>query len=641
MSLSREELEQRLEVAVAAAGAAAALLQSEFHRPGGPRGGGSHAEVDDEAEAVIVRLLGTHFPGEAYLGEELHDLILGGPPRRGPRGRVWIVDPNDGTSPFLKGFRGSAVAIALVEEGLPVLGVVHAWDGPTPAGDLFSWHQGGSLRRNGRVVQRTWPEAPARGQFALISHEADRKNSLANAETVAPLRFLALPSIAWRMALVAAGEGEVAVSLGGPVSWDLAAGHALILGAGGVLLDRAGRPLRYDERGQCRAGGGIFAGAPALVLDFARRDWGRVLEPKPLSPGLVFPQPRRPRPERGRLARAQGCLLGQLAGDALGSQVEFLGRAEIAARHPAGVREMADGGAWGTLAGQPTDDSEMALHLARCLVREGRFEAAAVRRAYEEWAGSRPFDMGRTVANGLAGRPDADSQANGALMRISPLGIFGALRDDTSLATCAEAEAALTHPHPLCRQVSSLFVRALALAVREGPAPADLHRQVQAWAEKEGLRPELLTSLAAAAGGEPVVLDARGRRGWVLLAWQNAWWQLLHASGLEEGLVDTVGRGGDTDTNAAIAGALLGAVHGVSAVPVRWRLAILACRPLAGLSGVDRPRPPACWPVDALVLAEQLLVAEGAGSERSFAAGVQAEGLASWNTRTVPQRKEP
>lgn len=59
------------------------------------------------------------------------------------------------------------------------------------------------------------------------------------------------------------------------------------------------------------------------------------------------------------LLRAQGCLLGQLAGDALGGLVEFQSPQEIRRRHPNRVRELADGGTWGTLAGQPTDDSEI------------------------------------------------------------------------------------------------------------------------------------------------------------------------------------------------------------------------------------------------------------------------------------------
>ena len=58
--------------------------------------------------------------------------------------------------------------------------------------------------------------------------------------------------------------------------------------------------------------------------------------------------------EAGVLSRAQGCLLGQLAGDALGSLVEFQTPEQIRREYPGGVRELADGGTWNTIAGQPT-----------------------------------------------------------------------------------------------------------------------------------------------------------------------------------------------------------------------------------------------------------------------------------------------
>jgi hypothetical protein len=96
--------------------------------------------------------------------------------------------------------------------------------------------------------------------------------------------------------------------------------------------------------------------------------------------------------------------------------------------------------------------------------------------------------------------------------------------------------------------------------------------------------------------------------GWVLIALQNAFYQLLHAVNLEEGVVDTVMRGGDTDTNGAIAGALLGAVYGRRAVPSRWIATLLSCRTLTG-SGTEHPQPPEFWPVDVMELAEALLFA--------------------------------
>ena len=97
------------------------------------------------------------------------------------------------------------------------------------------------------------------------------------------------------------------------------------------------------------------------------------------------------------------------------------------------------------------------------------------------------------------------------------------------------------------------------------------------------------------------------QQGWVLIAFRNALWQLLHAPNLEEGVVDTVMRGGDTDTNAAIVGALLGAVYGRNAIPNQWLQHLLNCRPLLGQPHVLRPRPECFWPVDALQLAERLV----------------------------------
>ena len=96
-----------------------------------------------------------------------------------------------------------------------------------------------------------------------------------------------------------------------------------------------------------------------------------------------------------KLERAQGCLLGQLAGDALGSLVECQTPEQIRRKYPNGVRELADGGTWSTIAGQPTDDSEMALLLARMLADQGRYDPGEARKAYLFWLDSGPFDCGR------------------------------------------------------------------------------------------------------------------------------------------------------------------------------------------------------------------------------------------------------
>ena len=308
-----------------------------------------------------------------------------------------------------------------------------------------------------------------------------------------------------------------------------------------------------------------------------------------------------------RLHRAQGCLLGQLAGDALGSLVEFQSPEEIRREHPNGVRDLVDGGVYNTIAGQPTDDSEMALTLARTLVKQGRFDSEAVRNAYISWLDSAPFDRGLTVSSGLCGNPNAGSQANGALMRISPLGIFGAnpSHDLAQVSEWAYQDAALTHPHPVCLQASALFAVAIAHAIRTGCGADELYCQIATWAEDWRVERDLHHVIKAASSAPPV--DYTSLEGWVLIAFQNALWQLLHAPNLEEGVVDTVMRGGDTDTNAAIGGALQGAVYGREAVPARWVETLLNCRPQEGQPGVFQPRPECFWPVDALTLAERLL----------------------------------
>jgi len=305
------------------------------------------------------------------------------------------------------------------------------------------------------------------------------------------------------------------------------------------------------------------------------------------------------------LERAQGCLLGQLAGDALGSLVEFQTPERIRREYPDGVRELADGGTWSTIAGQPTDDSEMALLLARMLADRERYDPEEARKAYVFWLESGPFDCGMTVARGLRGRPNPHSQANGAMMRVSPLGIFGANHDSEHVAEWARQDAAITHPHPVCRQANALFAMAIAHAVRRGCDARNLYERIVNWAKDMEVDGSLMDAVRGAPEAPPA--DYVHHQGWVLTAFRNALWQLLHAPSLEEAVVDTVMRGGDTDTNAAICGALLGAVRGRNAIPDQWSQCVLNCRPAAGQPHVRRPRPECFWPADALELAEGLV----------------------------------
>ncbi|MFT7624009.1 MAG: ADP-ribosyl-[dinitrogen reductase] hydrolase [Myxococcota bacterium] len=583
-----------LEVAVAAAREAGDLLRAELTLEGGPRGHGAHADADDEAEALIRARLVEAFPDVFYRGEETGTC--------GPSGAdlCWLVDPNDGTSSYLKGYRGSSVSIGLLDDGVPVLGVVNAYAAPDHRGDLFVWAEGcGPMKRNGRPVLRP-PNPKSLGERSIVlgSQWADEVSEVFF-KRVQPARFRSMPSIAYRLALVAAGDVTAMVSMGSPVGWDFGGGHALLRAMDLSLVNQDGDEVTYTRSGLA----GVrrcFAGPPTIARELAGRTWQREPFDRPHPPlDLVRLNPGEMITDAGVLARAQGCLLGQLSGDSLGSLVEFRSSGDICAQYSDGPRELRTGGTWKTLAGQPTDDSELALSLARTLVRDAGFGDEAVLESYRWWYNSEPFDIGQTTTAALGRRRNLnhESQANGALMRVSPLGIFGALRPDLDLDDLARRDAALTHPHPVCGDASSIYARTIAHAIRTGAGAHDVFLY--------GCNLARGTSFETHFGERPPRLDGQSQ-GWVRFAFQNAFWHLAHATDFEEGIVHTVRGGGDTDTNAAIAGALLGAVYGREGIPQQWRDMVLSCRPLPSLATHPRPRP--FWPVDALQLAERLLL---------------------------------
>jgi ADP-ribosylglycohydrolase len=269
------------------------------------------------------------------------------------------------------------------------------------------------------------------------------------------------------------------------------------------------------------------------------------------------------------------------------------------------LRLLEDGGTWNLLAGQPTDDTELALALARSILAEGGYAAPAAFEAYRQWYRSGAFDVGNTTRRALQGSPDPDSQANGSLMRASPLAVFAHALSPDRAAALGRQDSALTHPHPVCGDAVAAFVVAAAHAVRTGAGREASYEAAVAWARAAGAEPAVRERLQAAAAG-PAAAEGP-HRGWVLVALQNAFHDLLHADGVEAGVVATVARGGDTDTNAAITGALLGAVFGRESVPAQWRSLVLSCHSTGPRA--QRARPRVYWPADVYEVAERLLLA--------------------------------
>lgn len=297
--------------------------------------------------------------------------------------------------------------------------------------------------------------------------------------------------------------------------------------------------------------------------------------------------------------RAQGALLGLAVGDALGTTLEFtrpsLPRPWALMDGP--HRDISGGGPFRVARGQVTDDTQMAVCLATSLVERGRFDREDVMRAYVGWE-PHAFDVGSLTSAALArARKDADagrraweksgrqSAGNGSLMRTAPIGVFFcddvAARRDASLS-----DSSITHFDPRCQLACALYNAAIARAIRTGDAhlardaaelelraAADLlrERHPDLVSHVDSAEEELGGDLALARMDDPELQDLiHSAQGFVRVSLRLAFWVLEHAPSFEAGLVDVVNRGGDADTNGAIAGALLGALHGESAIPARW-----------------------------------------------------------------------
>ena len=310
-------------------------------------------------------------------------------------------------------------------------------------------------------------------------------------------------------------------------------------------------------------------------------------------------------PSAGRL---RGALWGLAVGDALGATQEFLTPDPTPPFVPLldGPQRDIEGGGWlGLAAGAVTDDTQLASALASSLRERADFDQAAVARNYVAWFRSMPPDVGTTTAlslsmieQGMEAEAAAlrawemrgrDMAANGALMRVAPIGAYFA-NEEARVIDFAMQDARITHYDPRCQLASAALCAAIAFAVRtDDPDP---YRVVEAAQYAVGNAEagvvcddrdtvglavaELLDDLEFAARADPGLYDEgtphmHDGSGFVRTAFRLAFWELLHAPTLEAGLIDVVNRGGDADTNGAIAGALLGAVHGDDAVPTRWR----------------------------------------------------------------------
>lgn len=273
--------------------------------------------------------------------------------------------------------------------------------------------------------------------------------------------------------------------------------------------------------------------------------------------------------------RYMGAMLGLACGDALGVTVEFQSRLQIRRAFPQGIREIQGGGPFGFAKGQWSDDTAMALAVARGIAENPADPVEAVGRHFLAWYDGNPPDVGHTVrlalesykrlgsweraAEVVAAELGDRAGGNGALMRTLP----------TALAYGPSVEQAvriarMTHPHAESDAAVAAYHTAVAAVLRG----ASKKEAVDAAAAASGPLAERL------AGIEGLLEEEVRSTGYVVDTLEAALWSFLRTDSLEECIVTAVNLGDDTDTVGAVAGGLAGAYYGVLAVPRRWSVVV-------------------------------------------------------------------
>ena len=214
-------------------------------------------DVDLEVDGFLNERLRALDPEAGWLSEETLDLS-----DRIERRRLWVIDPIDGTRDYLRDRPGWCVSVALVEDRVPVLGVLAA-----PArGELWTASRGEGSWRNGERLR----VAP-RAELAGARVPAEQLPSV-------DLDLVAVPrpnSIALRIALVAAGEADLVATLRWGFEWDIAAAALIAEEAGATVTGALGQPLTFNT-----ASGeafGVLAATPGIHAAAVERLRGRAM----------------------------------------------------------------------------------------------------------------------------------------------------------------------------------------------------------------------------------------------------------------------------------------------------------------------------------------------------------------------------
>ncbi len=226
----------------------------EYWDKGGGQGRVSVADM--EVDSYLHDEIGRAFPDDAILSEERVSNV-----ERLTNPRVWIIDPIDGTEAYLNGQKFFTTSLALVENGVPIVGVIYA-----PASDrMFTAIKGEGATYNGQPIQVQESRLDA---AKILASSARYNRAMINQAPPLDLHFR--PSIALRLALIAQGKYNGTFAMRPSWEWDIAAGMLILQEAGGVLTDGEGNVPNLNAKHPSI--NGMIAGAPNLVHELVKRN---------------------------------------------------------------------------------------------------------------------------------------------------------------------------------------------------------------------------------------------------------------------------------------------------------------------------------------------------------------------------------
>lgn len=294
--------------------------------------------------------------------------------------------------------------------------------------------------------------------------------------------------------------------------------------------------------------------------------------------------------------RAKHAILGAMVGDALGSSLEFLdseSAKQFLSKHSYFDKGLVGLGPFNLVPGQFTDDTEMALAIMYVITQYGTYNQDVVAKTYHKWYLSNPFDIGNTTKAAvsqtnakdmmaIASTQNVSSLSNGFLMRL--YGLVGLYYNKSAeeLVDAIKKDVVLTHGHPETIHIGIFYGMMLWHAI-QGHNVDEIYK----WGKNHCKSSPLITAIYQAVELTNTAIQYDGKR--YLLSQTDshifgfvgfALWLLLiclkkHAS-YEIAILEVVSYGGDTDTNACIVGAVMGALYPTT-IPKSWIHSVTNC----------------------------------------------------------------